>query len=266
MQNEINTTLIIDAVKQIGKQFLDSYKKKEIPTTKEAFLVQLEEIETTCFNFLKPLINQHYPDIPWVADDEFDPDAQLQPADYGQYWLCDTMDGAVQYIQHLPGWTINLVLIRNGQPYFAVVYDPVADEVFSAKQTEGAYLNGSRIKAGLKADTDVMVAVFEYGHQAKKTANFEQKIAGSVAHLIKNFGVVRNYGPHALQLAYVGAGRIDLFLQEDLDTHNWLAGILIAQEAGAEVLTSDGQPWIWGTDNLLVAGKEIAALYLTSLT
>jgi len=265
MQNEIKTTLIIDAVRQIGKQFLDNYKKKDVPTTKEAFLAQLEEIETTCFNFLNPLINQHHPNIPWVADDEFDPEAQRQPADHEQYWLCDTMDGAVQYIQHLPGWTINLVLIRNGQPYFSVIYDPLSDELFSAIQAEGAYLNGSRIRTGVKADTDVMVAVFEYGHQAKKTINFEQKIASSVAHLIKNFGVVRNYGPHALQLAYVGAGRIDLFLQEDLDTHNWLAGMLIAREAGAEILTADGQPWIWGTENLLVARKEIAALYVASL-
>jgi Archaeal fructose-1,6-bisphosphatase and related enzymes of inositol monophosphatase family len=262
MYNKIYTELIIDAVKQIGKHFLVDFRKNKIPTNKEEFFRQLDKIETTCFDFLKPIIDRAHPNIPWAADDELNGDSQLKPEKYREYWLCDTMDGAVQYIQHLQGWTINLVLVRDGKPFFSVIYDPVADELFSAQDSNGAFLNGVKISKDIKMDPEIMVAVFEYGHQARKINDYDSRIGKNVAGLIKNFGVVRNYGPHALQIAYVGAGRIDLFLQEDLDTHNWLAGILIAKEAGALILTSEGRTWAWGTQSLLVAKKDIATYYL----
>jgi myo-inositol-1(or 4)-monophosphatase len=63
-------------------------------------------------------------------------------------------------------------------------------------------------------------------------------------------------------LAYVGAGRIDLFVQEDLDTYNWIAGLLIAKEAGAAILTAAGKPWEWGSESVLAAPKNIAEKYL----
>jgi len=82
--------------------------------------------------------------------------------------------------------------------------------------------------------------------------------------MLDKFGVVRNYGPHALQLAYVAAGRIDLFVQHDLDTHNWLAGILIAQEAGAEILSANGTPWQWGDQSLLAGTSKTISTYLNT--
>lgn len=99
----------------------------------------------------------------------------------------------------------------------------------------------------------MMLTVFEYGHQDKANNELNRKIGASLTDLLDHFGIVRNYGPHGLQLAYVSAGRIDLFVQEDLDTHNWVAGILIAKEAGAEIFNIEGKAWSWGDESLLVA-------------
>lgn len=258
MQKEINVPVILDAVKQTGNVFLKGYKKKDIPQNMEELLKQLNDIERICFASLKTSLNTDFPQIPWVEDDEFDTEGQRKPAPLPQYWLCDTMDGAVQYVQHLPGWTINLVLIRNGQPHFSVIYGPLSEELFWAKEGSGAYMNGVAITPSKKTDLSVMITVFEYGHKDKADNNLNQKIGASVTDLIDHFGIVRNYGPHGLQLAYIATGRIDLFLQEDLDTHNWLAGILIVKEAGAEILTTDGHPWKWGEESLLVTTKGTA--------
>jgi myo-inositol-1(or 4)-monophosphatase len=264
MKTDIDIPLIIDATTRVGKLYLKDYKKKPIPQTMEQLVNQLKEMEAVCFSSLKDSLAIEFPDIPWVADDEFDTDGQRKPAQIPEYWLCDTMDGAVQYVQHLPGWTINLVLIRNGQPYISVIYDPLADEVFWAKDGAGAFLNGIAIVPSQKSDVSIMMTVFEYGHQDKTNNNLNQKIGASLTDLLDDFGIVRNYGPHGLQLAYIGAGRIDLFLQEDLDTHNWLAGMLIAKEAGAVILNTNGQPWIWGDENLLVATKGAADKFISA--
>ncbi|WP_246455296.1 inositol monophosphatase family protein [Hymenobacter citatus] len=79
--------------------------------------------------------------------------------------------------------------------------------------------------------------------------------------MLGRYGVVRNYGPHGLQLAYVGAGRLDVFLQAGRDLENWLPGLLIAREAGAEVLTATGQPWHWFADSLLVAAPGLGSAF-----
>ncbi len=262
MQQEIDVQKINDSVKKIGDLFLKDYKQTAIPESIKELLRKLDDIDELCISSLKADLAITFPDIPFLIGDEFDTEAQKRPAEIPEYWLCDAMDGAIQYLQHIPGWTINLALIRNGKPYFSVIYDPLSDELFWAKDGEGAFMNDKRIQPGNKTDFASMVAVFEYGHQDKSNNNLIQKTGATITNLLENFGVVRNYGPHGLQLAYVGAGRIDLFIQEDLDTFNWLAGILIAKEAGAEILTTDGTPWYWGNESLLVAKKEAVQKYL----
>lgn len=256
--------VILDAVEKVGNQFLLNYKEEAIPQNTDQLLKVLDEIDTTCLDSLKKDLAVEFPNIPWYIGDEFDTESQRKPQEDVEYWLCDAMDGAIQYVQHLPGWTINLVLIRNGKPYFSVIFDPLANEMYWAIENEGAYMNGSEISPSTKKDAGVMIAVFEYGHQNKTANHLNKKTSNTVLHLLENFGVVRNYGPHGLQLAQVGNGRIDLFVQEDLDTYNWLAGLLIAKEAGASLLTTDGKTWQWGSESLLVASQATAQKFLLS--
>ncbi|MEO6177000.1 MAG: inositol monophosphatase family protein [Flavobacterium circumlabens] len=262
MQHEINIPIVLEAVKKAGNLFLKDYKQKAIPQTMDELVAELENIDTLCLTCLKEDLSVEFPNTPWHIGDEFDTEAQRNPAPHAEYWLCDAMDGAIQYLQHMAGWTINLVLVRHGQPHFSVIFDPLANEIFWAKDGEGAFMNDAPLQLSRKTDFAVMLSVFEYGHQDKSHNSLSQKTGSTVTSLIQNFGIVRNYGPHGLQLAYIGAGRIDFFIQEDLDTYNWIAGILIAREAGAVILTTDGTPWKWGSESLLVAKKETAQQFI----
>ena len=267
MQGDFNVPVILAAVKRAGDSFRQDYKKTAIPRDKAALLRQLAAIDAQCLASLKADLTAAFPETPWHVGDEFDSNGQQRPLDLPAYWLCDAMDGAIQYVQHLPGWTINLVLVRQDRPHFSVIYDPLAHEVFWAQAGAGAWLNDTPLALSPTPRTDadvMMLAVFEYGHQdeAHPMPDLNQRTGAAVTKLLSHFGVVRNFGPHGLQLASVGAGRIDLFYQEGLDTYNWLAGILIAQEAGADILTTDGRPWRWGAASLLVAAPGVAAPFL----
>jgi len=262
MEQNSSTLIILEAVRKVGNYFLKEYKQKDIPQTTEELRVALDEIDTICLTSLRNDLNKDFPNTLWHIGDEFDTESQRNPSENKEYWLCDAMDGAIQYLQHIPGWTINLVLVRKGQPEVSVIFDPLANELFWAEAGSGAYMNGKPLKPSRKTDVAVMLAVFDYGHQDKSINNLNDIIGKSVTELIKTFGIVRNYGPHGLQLAYVGAGRIDLFIQHDLDTYNWIAGILIAREAGAKILTTAGNPWKWGSESLLVTTKSTAVKFL----
>lgn len=261
MNKLINVHTILDTVRQAGDLFLKEYKLKAIPTNKEQFFRELEAIDERCMAVLKEGLTPEFPDTPWNTIDEFDNDGQKQPLPLPEYWICDAMDGAIQYLQHIQGWTINLALIRDGKLYFSVIYDPLSNEMFWAQKGEGAFMNGKPIQPLGKTDMDIMVAVFEYGHQNPAIPGFNERHGAAVTDLLNKFGVVRNYGPHGLQLAYVGAGRIDVFHQLGLDTFNWLAGILIAREAGADILNAEGNIWEWGDESLTVSAPGVAGRF-----
>jgi myo-inositol-1(or 4)-monophosphatase len=263
MYKDFDTEAILVQIKEVGIIFSAEFRQNPIPQTRQKFMDGLRSIEERSLYELRQRIDLILPGTPWVDDDEFDGQAQTKPAGYQQYWLCDTMDGAVQYLQHIMGWSINLVLIRDGHPYFSAIYDPYQDELFWGIKGQGSFLNDVKLQVGKKQEAFNMIAVLEYGHQLKSDSSWKPKLELAFSELLSQFGVVRNYGPHGLQIAYLGAGRIDLFLQKDLDTHNWLAGLLIAEEAGAVIRSGNGSDWKWGSADLLAGTPEAINIFLT---
>ncbi|HSX33191.1 MAG TPA: inositol monophosphatase [Candidatus Saccharimonadales bacterium] len=57
-------------------------------------------------------------------------------------WVCDPIDGTIPYSLHLPMSTGCLALVHDGVPVVGVVYDYMADRMFSAYKGSGARLNG----------------------------------------------------------------------------------------------------------------------------
>lgn len=260
MPTTLNTAAIRAALQASGDQFVPDFRRTPIPQTMQELQAQLAGIEARCLAVLKGQLAEAFPATPWLDADEFALSSGRQGALPPDYWLCDAMDGAIQYVQQLPGWTINLVLMRDGQPYFAAIYDPLAQELFWAQAGGGAFLNDSDtpLHPSTKHDPAVAVAVFEHPHGLADTPALLGRLSEGLTGLLRTFGVVRNYGPHGLQLAYVGAGRLDVFYQEGPDLENWLPGLLIAQEAGAVVRTPAGQPWHQQAEGLLVMAPALS--------
>ncbi|MBO2008806.1 inositol monophosphatase family protein [Hymenobacter negativus] len=249
------TAAVRAAIRAAGNLFLPNFRRGPVPQTLDELQTRLADIEGRCLAVLQEALAAAFPSTPWLAADEFalDNTASL-PA---EYWLCDAMDGAIQYVQQLPGWTINLVLMRQWEPVFAAIYDPLAEELFWAEAGAGAFVNETPLRPSTKREPGVMVAVFEHNHGLDHDADLRQRVSQGLEQLLARYGVVRNYGPHGLQLAYIGAGRLDVFLQVGRDLDNWLPGLLIAREAGADLLTATGQPWHWAADSLLVTAPGL---------
>ena len=62
-----------------------------------------------------------------------------------------------------------------------------------------------------------------------------------LAELIGRLGNIRRLGSAALDLCYVGAGRLDAYFEAGLADWDMAAGMLVATEAGARVGALDGQ-------------------------
>ena len=194
-----------------------------------------------------------------LTGEEFAP---VDGSDPEHRWLVDPIDGTTNFLngQH---YTITIALRRGNQTLCGLVYDPVADEMFTAKKGGGAFLNGERLQVSRSSDVAMMCV-----GTGLPTPNLSLH-PGAYARLDAiraPIGAVRIVGSAANSCAWVACGRLTGYFEETgfVDT---AAGILLVEEAGGVVTD-----W-WGrgadiyerTGCLLVANAATHAFLMNQL-
>lgn len=159
----------------------------------------------------------------------------------GEYvWVVDPIDGTSNFIRGLGASGISVGLVKNGKPYLGVIYDPYKDEMFYAEHGKGAFVNGKPIHVSdrdFKHATICTAASLYNKDLAKPCFDIIQKIY----YQADDF---RRFGTAVLELAYLAAGRIELFFEMRLFPWDMAAGIVLIREAGGfvEILHEEGLP------------------------
>jgi myo-inositol-1(or 4)-monophosphatase len=154
-------------------------------------------------------------------------------------WYIDPLDGTINYAHGLPSFTVSVAYAENAQVILGVVYDPIRDECFTAQRGTGAFLNGEPIRVS-NIETlgrSLLVTGFPYDIRTNPENNLD---------LYARFSLlsqgVRRLGSAAQDLCFVAAGRLDGFWELSIYPWDIVAGSLIAEEAGARVTKSNGEP------------------------
>lgn len=176
-------------------------------------------------------------------------------------WLMDPLDGTTNYARRIPIFTVSIALTRRGQPLVGVVYDPLRRECFFAERGRGAYLNGTRIYASKIASLDQAVIGFELAREPSVRA-LGLKL---FTHFASQSITARIGGSAALSLCYIGAGRMDTYMQLTLSPWDVAAGILVVREAGGRVTHLDGKPATLKGGAYLAGAPRIFREYLKQI-
>ena len=156
----------------------------------------------------------------------------------GSVWFIDPLDGTTNFAHGLPIFSVSIAYAENGQLKYAVVYDPIHEELYSAEKGKGAYLNGTEISVSRTEElrSGLLVTGFPYDRFTNPNNNLDH---------FQNFALqaqgVRRLGSAALDLCYVAAGKVDGFWEIKLQPYDVAAGTLIAREAGAKVTKLNGE-------------------------
>ncbi|WP_394172304.1 3'(2'),5'-bisphosphate nucleotidase CysQ [Guptibacillus hwajinpoensis] len=59
--------------------------------------------------------------------------------DWEYFWLIDPLDGTKEFIKRNGEFTVNIALIHNGKPVIGVIYAPVLDTLYVAKEGLGSF-------------------------------------------------------------------------------------------------------------------------------
>jgi len=149
-------------------------------------------------------------------------------------WIVDPIDGTSNFAHGVAFFCVSIAAALDGELLAGVVYDPVAELLFSA-DLDGAYLNGAGLHPAGQPDEARASIMTDYP-SAEALAIDGQLAMDSFAELVTTYATLRRKVSGALMLAHVAAGWADVTL--GLDTNAWdvAAGALIVRQAGGTYL------------------------------
>ena len=194
------------------------------------------EYDLAVQKFLLEKIKDAIPDAQFIAEEKENSSEALL-AD--SCFIIDPIDGTSNFMNGLKHSCISLAYVSRGETVFGAVYDPYFKELFYATRGEGAYLNGKPIHASHR-EGDRALAVFGSSPYNKDTLG--EPTMELIKRCLYAFGDIRRLGSAALDLAYLAAGRFDVFFELKLSVWDYAAGDLILREAGGAVTQINGKP------------------------
>ncbi len=192
------------------------------------------EVDLAVERLLSERLSEEYPDSD-ILSEESAPEGRTQAA---YQWILDPIDGTKNFSQGIPYFAINIALARHDEVVVAVTYDPCRQELFSAEAGKGAWLNGEQMHVANKQTVQESLVGSDIGYDNQRA----QYLLEFFLSLWPNVQSLRISGSAALGLAYVAAGRLDLYLHHDVSRWDVAPGILLVREAGGLITERDNSP------------------------
>jgi myo-inositol-1(or 4)-monophosphatase len=143
-----------------------------------------------------------------------------------------------------------------------VIYDPMRQELFTAKRGGGATLENRRLR--VTRQNAFKGALLGTGFPFKDQRQVDAYLA-MFRELMRDTAGIRRAGSAALDLAYVACGRLDGFWEIGLMPWDMAAGILMIQEAGGIVTDFENGDKFMETGNVLTANPRLHALMFETI-
>ncbi len=158
-------------------------------------------------------------------------------------WVIDPMDNTKGFVKKSGDFSVQIGLCYQGKVILGIVYLPALDQMYYAEKSEGAFLNGEKIKVS----------------SINKISKFKSM---SSSRILKDEGLKKLYdkvgcanelvGGAGKKICLVAQGKIELVIYKANSAKEWdyCAPGIILTEAGGRISLSDG------SEVLFNRGKE----------
>jgi len=249
--------IAIRAARQAGRIILyHSQRLDTLTVTSKARNDFVSDVDRQAEEEIISVIRSAYPDHAILAEE-----SGTQQGDEFE-WIIDPLDGTTNFLHGFPQYSISIALRHNGRLEQAVVYDPVADELFTASRGCGAQMNDRRLRVSKALSLEG--ALLGTGFPFKQQEYLDDYLATFKALFADTSGI-RRPGSAALDLAYVAAGRLDGFWEFGLQKWDMAAGILLIQEAGGLVSDFTGGHDYMESGNIVAGTPRVFKAMLQSI-
>ena len=175
-------------------------------------------------------------------------------------FIIDPIDGTTNFMHGNPNFAISIAAEIDNRLEAAIIYSPITDEMFTAERGKGSFLNDKRIRVATRKKLSESILITGIPHLGRGNKELFIK---EMDKIIPEVAGIRRSGSAALDLAWIAAGRYDIFWERGLSVWDIAAGILLVREAGGFAKGIDGSDqdlWngniISGNDDIIIALSE----------
>lgn len=183
---------------------------------------------------IRSALAKKYPQIAFLSEEMELEEQQSLLESSTQLWCLDPLDGTTNFAAGFPFFASSLALIVDGEVKIGISYDVVRDEMFSAIKGKGAWINDKPLQckaSGFSLSNSIALIDFkrlnpELARCLVKTSPYRSQ---------------RTLGASVLELAWMAAGRGQIYLHGGMKLWDMAAGSLILAEAGGYSCTLHGE-------------------------
>ena len=166
-------------------------------------------------------------------------------------WIVNPLDGTTNYVHGIPQFSVSIALEQSGKILVGTVYDPVADECFSAVAGGGAWLGERRLHVSRQQELSHAVVAMSFPPGSRR----DSPDVLDFLEVLEHAQSMRRMGSSALNLCYVAAGRFDAYWSASTRIWDIAAGVLLVQEAGGMLTDRHGGPFVLEPPHFIAAAS-----------
>ncbi len=241
-------TICEEAVRAGGAVVQDWIGRIEVREKGPADLVT--EADFASQEVIRRIILDKFPDHSLLGEEGHQTPSGPDRAEFR--WIADPLDGTTNFVHRVPHYCVSLALERHGQLLTGAIYDPTRDECFTASTGQGAWCNGRPIRTSEVSQLSQALAVVGFPPQVQR----DSPDVLVFLQALQQCQAVRRTGSAALNLAYLAAGRFDVFWSFSTKIWDVAAGVLILREAGGTITSPDGGEFVLEESRFLAAANR----------
>ncbi|KAK1293546.1 Inositol monophosphatase 3 [Acorus calamus] len=166
-------------------------------------------------------------------------------------WIVDPLDGTTNFVHGYPFVCVSIGLTIEKVPTVGVVYNPIIDELFTGIRGQGAFLNGTPIKASSQNELVKALLATEVG--TKRDKYTVDATTNRLNSLLFKKNQVRNYV------------ELSINIEEVYCLRDVAGGAVIAQEAGALVFDPSGEEFDITSQRVAASNAHLKELFVDAL-
>lgn len=218
-------TLAISIAKDAGKLLLNRPENLSV-NTKSSEIDVVTQMDKASEKLIVDAILAVRPDDGIIGEEGSD-----RPTKSGYTWVIDPIDGTVNYLYNMAGWSISIAIKDQEGTCVGVVYSPTINSLFTATRGGGSFLNGKKLNCNDPIELNRALISTGFAYRLEQR---EQQLI-QFNKLILKIRDIRRNGSAAIDICHVASGEVDGYYEIGLHEWDLAAAQLIATEAGAKL-------------------------------
>ncbi|KAK7481662.1 hypothetical protein BaRGS_00027035 [Batillaria attramentaria] len=256
-------TLALEVAEKAGEVIRDAFNKEKMIDTKSCAADLVTVTDQAVEKLVFSLIREKYPTHKFIGEETTaETGEKLELTDHPT-WIIDPIDGTTNFVHRIPEVCFSLGVTVNKEVVLGVVYLPILNQMYTSQRGQGAFLNGEKLTASGQTDLKQAVVICEGG--SSRDADIVEKKIANIHRLVSASHGIRSYGSAAANLCRVAQGAGDAYVEYGIHIWDFIAGMLIAREAGAVIMDPSGSAIDLMGRRVLAASTQSLASQISSV-